>query len=82
MYCDDEYIRYFRSWSGICAFEAHYTKKGDDYQVDKLRINHAQAKFGTNADEAGAALFRHLIIAESGGNSEASWQNYLQALDK
>ena len=82
MYCDDEYIRYFRSWSGICAFEAHFKKKGDDYQVDKLRINHAQAKFGTNADEAGAALFRHLIITESGGNSEASWQNYLQSLDK
>lgn len=82
MYCDDEYIRYFRSWTGICAFEAHYTKKGDDYQVDKLRINHAQAQYGANADEAGAALFCHLIIAESGGNSDASWQNYLKAWDQ
>ena len=82
MYCDDEYIRYFRSWTGLCAFEAHYTKKGDYYHVDNLRINHALAEFGTNGDEAGAALFCHLIVAESGGNSEASWQNYLQAWEK
>ena len=82
MYCDDEYIRYFRSWTGICAFEAHYVKKGEGYHVDKLRINHALAEFGTNGDEAGAALFCHLLIAESGGNSEASWQNYLNTWEK
>ena len=82
MYCDDEYIRYFRSWTGICAFEAHYKKKGDDYHVDKLRINHAQAQYGSDGDEASAALFCHLLIAESGGDSEASWQNYLQTWEK
>lgn len=26
MHCDEEYIRYYRSWTGICAFEAHYKK--------------------------------------------------------
>ena len=77
MYCDDDYIRYYRSWTGICAFEAHYKKKGSDYIVDHLKMNHALAEFGVNGDETGAALFCYLVIAESGGDADAAWQNYL-----
>ena len=82
MYCDDEYIRYYRSWTGMCAFEAHYKKDGVDYLVDHLKMNHALAEFGVNGDEAGAALFCYLVIAESGGNAEDAWQHYLIAWDK
>ncbi len=78
MYCDEEYIRYFRSWTGMCAFEAHYKKTGEDYVIDNLKINHALAEFGVNGDEAGVALFCYLIITESGGDGEAAWQIYLK----
>lgn len=81
MYCDEEYIRYFRSWTGMCSFEAHYIKEGEDYLIDKLRINRNLAEFGVNGDEAGTALFRYLIIAESGGNSEKAWNDYISAWD-
>lgn len=78
MYCDHEYIRYYRSWTGICAFEAHYRKDGEDYLVDQLKINHSLAEFGVNGDASGAALFCYLVIAEAGGEAESAWQNYLQ----
>ena len=81
MYCDEEYIRYFRSWTGVCGFEAHYKKVEGAYVVDNLKMNHALAEFGVNGDEAGAALFCYLVIAESGGDAEAAWQNYLNKWD-
>ena len=82
MYCDEEYIRYFRSWTGICAFEAHYTKEGDDYRVDRLRISSDFAQYGEKGAAAGAALFRYLVLAESGGNSQLAWQKYIEAKEK
>lgn len=82
MYCDEEYIRYFRSWTGICAFEAHYTSDGDDYRVDRLRISSDFAQYGANGAAAGAALFRYLVLAESGGNSALAWQQYIEAKEK
>ncbi len=82
MYCDEEYIRYYRSWTGTCAFEAHYIKTGFDYKIDRLKMNHALAEFGVNGDESGAALFCYLIYAEAGGNAEEAWQNYIKAWTK
>jgi ADP-ribosylglycohydrolase len=82
MYCDEEYIRYCRSWTGICAFEAHYTSDGNDYRVDRLRISSDFAQYGANGAAAGAALFRYLVLAESGGNSQLAWQQYIEAKEK
>ena len=79
MYCDEEYIRYFRSWSGACAFEAHFHQEADHYVIDEICINHALMEFGVNGDKAGVALFLHLLIAEVGGDARASWQAYLDA---
>jgi len=79
MYTDDEYIRYFRSWTGMCAFEAHYTSAGDDYLIDHIRMNRALSAFGVNGDEAGVWLFRYLITAEIGADAETAWQAYLNA---
>jgi len=76
MYCDSEWIRYFRSWTGMCAFEAHYTKNERGYVVDRLRMNHALAEFGVNGNDAGEALFQYLILAEAGGDAETAWMNY------
>ena len=73
MYCDDEYIRYFRSWSGMCAFEAHFHKEEDQYVIDEICINQALVEFGVNGDKSGVALFLHLLTAEVGGNAMAAW---------
>ena len=82
MYCDDEYIRYYRSWTGMCAFVAHYHKEGEVYFIDELTINHALAEFGVNGDDSGAWLFRYLITAEIGGDAAGAWKDYIDAWDK
>ena len=82
MYCDGEYIRYYRSWSGLCAFVAHYHKEEECYFIDELTINHALAEFGVNGDEAGVWLFRYLITAETGGDEVGAWNDYINAWDK
>lgn len=82
MYCDNEYIRYYRSWTGMCAFEAHYKEFDTGYLVDNLKMNHGLAEFGVNGDEAGAALFMYLIVAESGEDASDAWENYLKIWEK
>ena len=82
MYCDGEYIRYYRSWSGQCAFVAHYHKEEESYIIDELTINRALAEFGVNGTEAGVWLFRYLITAETGGDEAWAWQDYIDAWDR
>lgn len=77
MYCSKEHIRYYRSWTGTCVFEAHFLKKEQQYIIDEIIINHALVEFGVNGDEAGVALFLYLLIAEVGGDSMGAWQAYL-----
>lgn len=77
MYTDDEYIRYFRSWTGMCAFEAHYLKDGDIYSIENVRINKNLCEFGVNGTTPGAALFRYLLVTEVGGDSDTAWNYYL-----
>ena len=79
MYCDGEYIRYYRSWTGMCAFLAHYHREEEYYFIDELIINHGLAAFGVNGDEAGVWLFRYLITAETGGDNVRAWQDYIKA---
>lgn len=82
MYTDDEYIRYFRSWTGQMAFEAHYHATEDVYRIDNLRMNIGLVQFGVNGDEAGAWLFRYLLTAEIGENPTVAWEYYLDAWEK
>ncbi len=63
------------------AFEAYYKKAGSYYMADNLKTNHALAEFGVNGDEAGIALFNYLIVVETGGDAEASWQYYIKKWD-
>lgn len=79
MYCDDEYIRYFRSWTGMPAFEAHYKECQDGCVIDSVKMNKGLCEFGVNGDEAGVALFRYLITTETGGDSDEAWRHYLNA---
>ena len=82
MACDEKTISYYRSWTGMCAFEAHYVKIDEKtYRIDRLKINKALSEFCVNGDEAGVALFQYLIIAETGGDAEKAWDNYLYVWD-
>ena len=82
MYCSKQHIRYYRSWTGTCAFEAHFLKKRQKYIIDEIIINHALVEFGVNGDEAGVALFLYLLIAEVGGDAMAAWDAYLDKWDE
>lgn len=76
MYCTDDYMRYFRSWTGECMFEAHFHQDGNDYIIDNLIINHDLAEFGVNGDEPAVWLFRYLITAEVGGDANGAWKDF------
>ena len=82
MYCDERYIRYHRSWTGMCAFEAHYEISENGYKIDNLKINRGLAEFGINGDDAGVALFQYLLTAETGGDSESAWQHYIDEWER
>lgn len=77
MYCTDEHIRYFRSWTGDCMYEAHYRQEDDAFIIDHLVINHALVEFGVNGDDSAAWLFRYLLTTEIGGDSEGAWQDFV-----
>lgn len=79
MECDNEYIRYYRSWTGHCAFEAHYCKKCNEYRIDRLSINKNLVEFGVNGTEPAAYLFRYLVTAEIGADANVAWNMYLDA---
>lgn len=78
MYCDYEYIRYYRSWSGSCSYVAHYRREEDHWLIDELTINHALVEFGVNGDEPGLFLFVYLIKAETGLDATKEWFDYIR----
>lgn len=77
MYTDGSHIRYFRSWTGMCAFEAHFQKTQSGYAIDRLVMNQALSQWGVNGSEAGCALFRYLIAAETGLKPHEAWNEFL-----
>lgn len=77
MYCDEEYIRYYRSWSGDCSFVAHYIREDGHWLIDELTMSHALIEFGVNGDIPGLYLFLYLIMAETGLDASREWQDYI-----
>jgi len=62
MYCDSETIRYYRSWTGLCVYVAHYEKRGDHYEITNLTIDFDSLKERYANKEA--VLFCSLIMSE------------------
>jgi hypothetical protein len=80
MYCDDSHIRYFRSWTGMCAYEAHFrTTAEGKFLIDHLSVNKRITEFGVNGDRPAQALFLYLLTAETGGNEERAWNDFINA---
>lgn len=82
MLCEPNYIRYYRSWTGMCAFVAHFHKSDDKYIIDSLMINHRLDEFSVNGEEPAKALFLYLLTSETDGFNEDLWQAYLKAWEK
>lgn len=76
------YIRYYRSLTGMCAFVAHYHKDHDKYIIDSLMMNHALDQFAVNGEEPAKMLFLYLISSETDGFNHGLWNAYLNAWEK
>ena len=77
MYCDDENIRYYRSWTGDCAYIGHFRREDDHWLIDELTINHALMEFGVNGDEPALFEFIYLITAELGIDASRQWHDFI-----
>lgn len=82
MYCDDNAIRYYRSWTGMPAFEARYVKTPSGVKIISLKMHHGLSQWGVNGDEAGFALFLYLIDAETDYYPIEAWHNFISAWSK
>lgn len=78
MYADEHQIRYYRSWTGMAAFEAHYMKTQAGYVVDRLTVNTGLCQWGVKSTEAGEALFRYLIAAETDQWPQDAWCDFIR----
>ncbi len=82
MYCDDKAIRYYRSWTGMPAFEARYIKISSGTKIIGLKMHHGLSQWGINDDETGYALFCYLIDAETDNYPIEAWHNFISVWSK
>lgn len=74
MYADESVIHYYRSWSGCCAFEAHYAAKGDGFVVDSVVVNCEIMNLNeATAGQEIAGMFLGLLWASANGNENEPW---------
>jgi len=76
MYCDENHIRYYRSWTGECFFVAHYKKVSDKYLINNLTVNQDITDFFIDKDEAATYLFEYLINAECDNMPLVKWEKF------
>ncbi len=70
MYCDDNAIRFFRSWTGFCIFEAFYEKKDSGgYRITHIKVNRSENQYQGTDLRRDFCLFMHLLIEEVGGDA-------------
>lgn len=73
MYCDDNTIRYYRSWTGICIFVAKYVEEGGQCTITELQVNRDSAQYGSKDNDHDVALFMALLTEEYGGDASKYW---------
>lgn len=78
MYCDDDTIRYYRSWTGICIFEAKYKIDDEFCVITQLTVNRRYGEYGETDEEKDIALFMGLLTDEYGGDSIEYWNKALK----
>ena len=73
MYCDDNTIRYYRSWTGFCIYVAKYEKVDDGYKITDLIVNRYPEQYKCDDDKHDLALFMTLLTEEYGGDASLYW---------
>ena len=73
MYCDDNTIRYYRSWTGFCIYVAKYEKVDDGYKITDLTVNRYPEQYKCDDDKHDLALFMALLTEEYGGDASLYW---------
>lgn len=75
MYCGDNKIRYFRSWTGVCIFEANFEQRYDGFEVTVLTVNQDPGEY-RDSPEMAKALFCALLMKDSGEDATPYWTEY------
>ncbi|MBR5639671.1 MAG: TIGR02452 family protein [Muribaculaceae bacterium] len=74
MYCEDNTIRYYRSWSGICIYVAKYEDDGTECRITELMVNRDPDQYGSTDNDHDKALFMALLTEEYGGDARGYWK--------
>lgn len=77
MYCDEEYIRYYRSWTGFCIYEARYEKTEEGYKVTSIKANRFPDQYRGTNDRRDFCMFMYLLLTETGGDGSKFFNEYL-----
>jgi len=64
MYCDENSINYFRSWSGIQIFKGYYKLENNSYIIHTLEINDNKDEYNETDINKSLKLFNDLIVSE------------------
>ena len=63
MYCDDNSINYYRSWTGIQIFKAYYKLMYNEYIIYMIEINNNKEEYNEENIQNSIDLFKNLIKA-------------------
>lgn len=64
MYCDENSINYFRSWTGIQIFKGYYKVENNSYIIYMLEINNTKDEYNEPDLSKSVKLFNYLIETE------------------
>ena len=64
MYCDENSINYFRSWTGNQIFKGYYRLENESCIIYSLEINDNKEEYNEDNIEQSLNLFKDLIMAE------------------
>ena len=85
MYCTEDTIRFHRSWSGECIYEAHYVKATEGkqgYVIDTVAVNLDCPDMPPFGPRAAGDLFMMLLAAEMGYGWYQFWEQFVESLEK
>lgn len=64
MYCDNNSVNYFRSWTGIQIFKGYYKLENDVYIIYALEINDNKDEYNETDINRSLKLFNDLIVSK------------------
>ena len=71
MYCDDKAIRYYRSWTGMPAFEARYVKTNLGAKITSLKMNRELCQWGESAATIAVSPGSSIPVSDAANTAQA-----------